>query len=99
VRKAIPDSVNRRILFWFLWIPDQVRDDKEVRNYRVSFGNGSALRSSSVGWLFDDENTVLKEAERSAEITHNHPEGIKGAHAIAFRVNRTGIRLLKLNVI
>ena len=65
----------------------------------MSFGNGSALRSSSVGWLFDDENTVLKEAEKSEEFTHNHPEGLKGAHAIAFRVNRTGIRLLKLNVI
>ena len=65
----------------------------------MSFGSGSALRSSSVGWLFDDENTVLKEAERSAEITHNHPEGIKGAQVIVFRANRTGIRLLKLNVI
>ena len=65
----------------------------------MSFGNGSALRSSSVGWLFDDEEAVLKEAEKSAEFTHNHPEGIKGAQVIAFRVNRTGIRLLKLNVI
>ena len=65
----------------------------------MSFGNGSAMRSSSVGWLFDDENTVLKEAERSAEITHNHPEGIKGAQAIMFMENRTEISLLKLNVI
>ena len=37
-----------------------------------SFGNGSAMRSSSVGWLFDDDTSVLKEAEKSAVITHNH---------------------------
>ena len=65
----------------------------------MSFGNGSALRSSSVGWLFDDENTVLIEAEKSAEFTHNHTEGIKGAQAIMFMENRTEISLLKLNVI
>ena len=51
-----------------------------------SFGNGSAMRSSSVGWLFDDEDAVLKEAEKSAEITHNHPEGIKGVQAVALGV-------------
>ena len=51
-----------------------------------SFGNGSAMRSSSVGWLFDDEEAVLKEAEKSTEITNNHPEGIKGAQAVALGV-------------
>ena len=51
-----------------------------------SFGNGSAMRCSSVGWLFDDEEAVLKEAEKSAEFTHNHPEGIKGAQAVALGV-------------
>ena len=51
-----------------------------------SFGNGSEMRSSSVGWLFDDEEAVLKEAEKSTEITHNHPEGIKGAQAVALGV-------------
>ncbi|RMF17663.1 MAG: ADP-ribosylglycohydrolase family protein, partial [Candidatus Dadabacteria bacterium] len=44
----------------------------------ASFGNGSAMRVSPVGWAFDDETRVLAEAARSAEITHNHPEGIKG---------------------
>ena len=48
-----------------------------------SFGNGSAMRVSSVGWLFDDFDTVLKMARLSAEVTHNHPEGIKGAEATA----------------
>jgi len=51
-----------------------------------SFGNGSAMRSSSIGWLFDDQNSVLKEAQKSAEITHNHPEGIKGAQSVALGV-------------
>ena len=51
-----------------------------------SFGNGSAMRCSSIGWLFDDEESVLEEAKKSAEITHNHPEGIKGAQSIALGV-------------
>lgn len=48
-----------------------------------SYGNGSAMRVSPVGWLYDDLDTVLKVAKESAEITHNHPEGIKGAQAAA----------------
>ena len=51
-----------------------------------SFGNGSAMRCSSIGWLFDGEESVLEEAKKSAEITHNHPEGIKGAQSIALGV-------------
>ena len=41
------------------------------------------MRCSSVGWLLDDEESVLEEAKKSAEITHNHPEGIKGAQAVS----------------
>ena len=64
---------------WFRkWIH---QDDPKPYN---SFGNGSAMRCSSVGWLFDDEDSVLEEAKKSAEITHNHPEGIKGAQATAW---------------
>lgn len=48
-----------------------------------SFGNGSAMRVSPVGFAFKDLETVLQEAERSAAVTHNHPEGIKGAQAAA----------------
>ncbi|HSR62465.1 MAG TPA: ADP-ribosylglycohydrolase family protein [Gammaproteobacteria bacterium] len=57
-----------------------------------SFGNGSAMRVAAVGWAYDDPGTVLREATRSAEITHNHPEGIKGARAVACAVllGRTG---------
>lgn len=48
-----------------------------------SWGNGSAMRVSPVGFAFNDLDSVLKEAKSSAEVTHNHPEGIKGAQATA----------------
>ena len=51
-----------------------------------SFGNGSAMRVSPVAWLFDDLSQVLEEAEKTALPTHNHPEGIKGAKAIAHAI-------------
>ena len=51
-----------------------------------SFGNGSAMRVGAIGWLFDTEEEVLRQAKLSAEITHNHPEGIKSAQAVALAV-------------
>ena len=48
-----------------------------------SYGNGSAMRVSPVGWAFDTIEETLEWAKRSAEVTHNHPEGIKGAQATA----------------
>lgn len=57
-----------------------------------SYGNGSAMRVSSVGWLFNDLGIVRYMARLSAEVTHNHPEGIKGAEATASAIflARTG---------
>ena len=57
-----------------------------------SWGNGSAMRVSPVGWAFDTRDEVLTEAKKTAEITHNHPEGIKGSQATALAVflARTG---------
>ena len=57
-----------------------------------SYGNGSAMRVSSVAWLFDDLGLVRLMARLSAEVTHNHPEGIKGAEATAAAIllARTG---------
>ena len=57
-----------------------------------SWGNGSAMRVSSIGWLFGDLETVRRMARLSAEVTHNHPEGIKGAEATASAIflARTG---------
>ncbi|MFA6618293.1 MAG: ADP-ribosylglycohydrolase family protein [Candidatus Neomarinimicrobiota bacterium] len=48
-----------------------------------SYGNGSAMRVSAVGFAFNDIKKVLAIAKRSAEVTHDHPEGIKGAQATA----------------
>jgi ADP-ribosylglycohydrolase len=57
-----------------------------------SWGNGSAMRVSPVAWFFSTLEDTLEEAKRSAIVTHNHPEGIKGAQAIAAAVflARTG---------
>ena len=51
-----------------------------------SFGNGSAMRVSAIGWLFNTLEQVIEEATKSAMPTHNHPEGIKGAIATASAV-------------
>ncbi len=48
-----------------------------------SFGNGSAMRVSPVAFAYSTLEAVLDEAKKSAEVTHNHPEGIKGAQAVA----------------
>ncbi|HYW02897.1 MAG TPA: ADP-ribosylglycohydrolase family protein [Gammaproteobacteria bacterium] len=48
-----------------------------------SWGNGSAMRVSPVGWAFDALETVLDQAAGSAAPTHDHPEGIRGAQAVA----------------
>ena len=57
-----------------------------------SWGNGSAMRVSAVGWLFDDLEMTRAMARLSAAVTHNHPEGIKGAEATASAIflARTG---------
>ncbi|TYQ28419.1 ADP-ribosylglycohydrolase family protein [Pseudanabaena sp. UWO311] len=51
-----------------------------------SWGNGSAMRVSAIGFAFDDLQSVVTEAKLSAEVTHNHPEGIKGAQATAVAI-------------
>ena len=48
-----------------------------------SYGNGSAMRVSAAGWLADDLAGTRRLARLSAEVTHNHPEGIKGAESTA----------------
>ena len=57
-----------------------------------SWGNGAAMRVSPVGFAFATEEEVLEESRKTAEISHNHPEGIKGAQATALAVffARTG---------
>ena len=57
-----------------------------------SYGNGSAMRVSSAGWLYDTLGETRRIARLTAEVTHNHPEGIKGAEATAAAIflARTG---------
>lgn len=62
---------------FFNWL---INEDAKAYN---SWGNGSAMRVSAVGWMFDSLRKVEKYAKLSAMPTHDHPEGIKGAQAIA----------------
>ena len=57
-----------------------------------SWGNGSAMRTSSAGWLYDTMEETRAAAKAAAEVTHNHPEGIKGAESVsaAIFLARTG---------
>lgn len=57
------------------WLADPVPYD--------SYGNGSAMRVSAAGWLYGNLPEVLDYAKLTAEVSHNHPEGIKGAQATA----------------
>ena len=73
--KAYPDAgYGLRFEDW-LWNEDHIPYN--------SFGNGSAMRVSPVAWISDDLDVVLRLAKNTAEVTHNHSEGIKGAQATA----------------
>lgn len=72
---------------------------KMVRSGRLtpynSYGNGSAMRAGPTGWVHSTMEKTLEEAKRSADASHNHPEGIKGAQAVAaaiFTVRKGGDR-------
>ncbi len=67
-------------LSFFGWMQS---DDPKPYN---SWGNGSAMRVSAVGFAFDSAREVLLEAKKTAAVTHNHPEGIKGAQATALAI-------------
>jgi ADP-ribosylglycohydrolase len=62
------------------------------RDPYFSFGNGAAMRVAPIAWAFDSLEDVLREAERCAAVTHDHPEGIRGAQATAAAIYlaRTG---------
>ena len=62
---------------FYHWLRDNSREPYN------SFGNGSAMRVAAAGWLLDDLDTTRKVARWTSEVTHNHPEGVKGAEATA----------------
>ena len=57
-------------------------DSKNPQPYN-SYGNGAAMRVSSAGWLYDTLEETRRIARLTAEVSHNHPEGIKGAESTA----------------
>ncbi len=59
--------------------------ESEIVPYN-SWGNGSAMRVSPVGYAFNTVEDVLQEARASAKVSHDHPEGIKGAQAVALAI-------------
>ena len=77
-----PDAGYGGMFFRWLFHPERVFKSGKREAYN-SFGNGSAMRVSAVGWLFDTLEETERVAEISASITHNHPEGIKGAQSTA----------------
>ena len=82
--KKYPDAgYGRKFLCWLR--------EKDPQPYG-SCGNGSAMRVSAAGWLFDTLEETREKARLTAEVTHDHPEGIKGAEATssAIFLARTG---------
>jgi len=66
---------------FYHWANDRVREPYN------SFGNGAAMRVSPVGFAFETIEEVLEWSKRSAAVTHNHPEGIRGAQATAAAIH------------
>ena len=82
-RKYIDAGYGQRFIWWLM-----LEDEQPYG----SWGNGSAMRVSSAGWLYDTLERTREVAKLTAEVTHNHPEGIKGAEATASAIYmaRTG---------
>lgn len=82
-RKYMDAGYGQRFIGWLMHEDDQPYG---------SWGNGSAMRVSSVGWLYDTLERTREVAGLTAEVTHNHPEGVKGAEATASAIflARTG---------
>ena len=68
---------------FYHWLFEPGSFEGGKRNPYNSFGNGAAMRCSANGWMFDTLEETERVAGLSAAITHNHPEGIKGAQATA----------------
>lgn len=81
MRKTCRGDIRRGYgKMFYKWILDE-----SMSSYN-SMGNGAGMKSSPVGWYAHSEKECLELAKQTAEITHNHPEGIKGAQAIALSV-------------
>ena len=88
--EMVKDGLIRGMRSWGRKYPDagyggrfRVWLTKEKPEPYNSYGNGSAMRVSAAGWLYGTLEETLKMAKLTAEVTHNHEEGIKGAQATA----------------
>lgn len=97
--KTIEETVAGAMRRWGSWYPDagygaRFRGWLNSKNMKAygSCGNGSAMRVCAAGWLFDSLWRTRDAARATANVTHNHPEGIKGADAVASAIfmARTG---------
>ena len=68
---------------FYRWLFEPETFEEGKRHPYNSFGNGAAMRCSANGWMFDTLEETERVAGLSAAITHNHPEGIKGAQSTA----------------
>ena len=77
---------------WGKYFSDWAKLPKDIKKPYYSFGNGGAMRVSPVGWLAKSEEEVKVLSRIVTEITHNHPEGLKSAEAVAMCIYlaRTG---------
>jgi len=98
-REVTAARLVEKLRFWGRRYPDAGYGTRFIRWLHSpepkpygSYGNGSAMRVAAAGWLYGDLDTVREMARLSAEVTHNHPEGIKGAEATAAAIflARTG---------
>lgn len=70
---------GKRFIKWLLF------SGKHPKPYK-SCGNGSAMRISTVGWLYDSLERTREVARATAVVSHNHPDGMNGAEAVAMAV-------------
>lgn len=86
------DSYNFRQAVRRVFKKEEAPATASARHPYNSYGNGSAMRASACGWLAHSLDEALDLGKRSAIITHNHPEGVKGAQAVAAAIYlaRTG---------
>ena len=73
-RKYPNAGYGSRFIYWL--------DEKNPEPYN-SWGNGSAMRVSGAGWIYDSVERTREVAKATAEVSHNHPEGVKGAECTA----------------
>ena len=100
-RDADEDTMKRSFVKWMQYFGNAYPNAGYGAGFQVwlkyptpyySFGNGSAMRVSPIGWAYDTLERTREVARWSAEVSHNHPEGIKGAEAVASAIflARTG---------